>query len=478
MDIRKEIADKRADRIKTEGYGLSIEIPKERSVPLVKFYNEPYIICEVKRGSPSKGKFAGGLKAAEQAGHYYNSGVKQVSVLTEEDRFFGSLQDLLDIKTEYPELSVLRKDFLLDIKDVEVSYLCGADAILLIASLLEEDVLVSMYNKAKELGMTALVELHDKEDADKVRDLKPELTGINSRNLKNFTIDPLRPLKIRSYIDWDTKVIYESGIKTPTDAEFARDCGFAGVLVGELAVRDKSLAKNLVRVFNEDRKKSPWERLFYRYKEDGPFIKICGLTNKEDFDLSVNLGADLTGFILAESPRKVTTDFIKSLGINNSIIKVGVVVLKDGEELDSRILDLVQKGYLDFIQFHGDESKEKCDSYNIPYFKAHRIKDISSLESLGSYGPADLIDSFSGDAYGGTGKVIDKTLTGKAAEKGNLWLAGGLNPENIKEIVKEFKPELVDVSSGVESEPGKKDHDKLRNYIMAGRFYSKNCSLK
>lgn len=466
MDIRKEIADKRFQRIKSEGYGLSVQVPAERTVPLINFYNEPFIICEVKRGSPSKGKFASGLNAAEQAGHYYKSGVKQVSVLTEEDRFFGSLQDLIDIKTEYPELSVLRKDFLLDIEDIEVSYLCGADAVLLIASLLEKDNLVAMYNKAMDLGMTALVEVHDKEDVDKVRDLKPELTGINSRNLKNFTIDPLRPLKIRSFIDWDTKVIYESGIRTPRDGEFARDCGFSGVLVGELAVKDKELAGSLVKLFNIERGNSPWEKLFNRYKQDTPFIKICGLTNKEDFDLAVQLGADLAGFILAESPRKVTPHFIKSLGIQKDIVKVGVVVLKNGEELDSEVLKLVNDGFLDFIQFHGEEDKDKCESYGIPYFKAHRIKDESSLELLGCFGPADLIDSFSTEAYGGTGKVIDKKLTGMVGERGNLWLAGGLNPENIKGIVNEFKPELVDISSGVESKPGKKDHDKLKKYFM------------
>lgn len=466
MDIRKEIYDKRALRIETEGYGLSVEVPKDRTVPLINFMSEPFIICEVKRGSPSKGKFASGLNAADQAGHYYNSGVKHVSVLTEEDRFFGSLQDLIDIKSNYPKLSVLRKDFLKDIRDVEVSYLCGADAILLIASLLEKDTLVSMYNKAKELGMTALVELHDKDDADKVRDVKPELTGINSRNLKNFTIDPLRPLKIRSYIDWDTKVIYESGIKTPSNGEFARDCGFAGVLVGEHAVKDKTLAKDLVELYNKERQFSPWERLFKNYKSDSPFIKICGITNREDFEKSVELGADLTGFILADSPRKVDTNFIKSLGVDKKVLKVGVVVLKDGEDLNPEIVNLVKDGYLDFIQFHGDETPEKCEDYGVPYYKAHRIKDEKSLELLGNFGPVDLIDSFSSEAYGGTGKTIDKGLTRLASEKGNLWLAGGLNPDNIKDIVKEFKPDLVDVSSGIEKEPGKKDHVKLEKYMM------------
>ena len=100
-----------------------------------------------------------------------------------------------------------------------------------------------------ELKMTPLVEIHDEDDVLKLKDLKPILTGINSRNLKDFTIDPLRPLKVRSYIDWDTKIVYESGIKEKSDAVFARDCKFDGVLVGEMAVKNPKLAKELVAVF-------------------------------------------------------------------------------------------------------------------------------------------------------------------------------------------------------------------------------------
>lgn len=464
MDIKREIADKRAERIKSEGYGLSVEVPKERELPLVPFYKEPYVICEVKRGSPSKGNFAQSLDAVSQAGHYYDSGIRHVSVLTEEDRFFGSLQDLMDIKKSCPGLSVLRKDFLLDIKDVETSYLCGADAFLLIASLLEKNTLEEMYRRGEELGMTPLVEVYDKSDVDKVRDLKPKLTGINSRNLKNFVIDPLRPLKIRSYIDWNTDIIYESGIKTVKDGEFARDCGFAGVLVGEWAVKDKELAKDLTGIYNSKRKFSPWEKLFNRYSDSRPFIKVCGITNREDAELAVELGADLLGFIMAPSPRKTDSDFIKSVK-DLDVLKVGVVVLKEGEELNESIKGLINEGSLDFIQFHGNETSEDCDNSNVPYYKALRIKDMDALESVSNYSKVALLDSFSEDACGGTGKRISHELTVEASSFPNFWLAGGLNPENIKSIVAEYKPDLVDVASGVESTPGKKDADKMKRYF-------------
>lgn len=465
MDIRREIANKRLSRIEKEGYGLSVNVPPRREFPLNDFSKGPFVICEVKRGSPSKGHFAEGLNAVEQAELYENSGVRHVSVLTEEDRFFGSLKDIMDIKRKCPTLPVLRKDFLLDLKDVETSYLCGADAYLLITSLLDKKLLTSMYNLGVKLGMTPLVEIHDKDDVEKLKDLKPKLVGINSRDLKTFTIDPLRPLKIRSYIDWECDVVYESGIKSKIDAEFVRDACFSGVLVGEWAVKVKNLANELVGVFKCDKKNPTWKRLFNKYDRNRPFVKICGLTNIEDVNLAKDLGASMLGFILAPSPRKVDTDFIKSLKNVKDVLKVGVVVLKQGEKLPADIKYLVENSYLDFIQFHGDESYEDCIKQDVPFYKALRIKSVDTIKNMDKFGVVSLIDSFSETELGGTGKTIDKNLTIRAREYPNLWLAGGLNPENIKSIVLDYRPELIDVSSGLELKPGKKDVVKMKKFF-------------
>lgn len=461
MDIRREIADRRLERIKDEGYGLSATIPEEREFPIVNFAEGPHVICEVKRGSPSKGGFAKTLDAKNQAKHYEDAGVRHISVLTEEDRFLGSLNDLMDIKRECKSAAILRKDFLLDREDVKVSYLCGADAFLLITSLLDKDTLYDMYHYGISLGMTPLVELHDRDDVDKVRDLKPFLTGINSRNLKTFEIDPLRPLKIRSYIDWDCKVIYESGVKTESDGIFVRDAGFSGLLVGEWAVKTKGLASDLVQLYKGVPGRNSWEELFKNYSADKPFVKVCGITRREDAQVVAESGADLMGFILAKSPREVDLDLIRSLK-DIDILKVGVVVLNENEKLPEDIITMVEEGYLDFIQFHGNEDSESCSSYNIPYYKALRVKDSSSLKTMDNY-RVTLLDAFSEGAMGGTGKQIDKELVEEAKGRGNLWLAGGLNPDNLEEIYRAFKPELIDFSSGVESSPGVKDHEKLNN---------------
>ncbi len=475
MDIRREIADKRQKRIDLLGPGEGFDIPAERKVPLKPFEAERMLICEVKRRSPSKGDIREIPSAADQAALYKSRGAARISVLTEPDYFSGSLQDLMDVKTAHPELSVLRKDFLLSVEDIDISYRAGADACLLIASLLEQPLLEAMHRRCEELGMSALVELHSAEDVDKALNLKPSLTGINCRNLRNFKIYPLQPLKIRGLITWECKVVYESGILKSDDGAFALDAGFAGLLVGEGVVRNPELIGELTGLMKEysepeiRREISPWARLCERWDEGRPLVKICGLTNKEDFDQAVHLGADLCGFILAPSPRQTAPEFIRTLP-HTSALKVGVVVLGEDEPLPGDIASLLAEGHLDLIQFHGRESDYTVGKY--PGYKALRIRSLEDLDAMDSYYPRPcLIDAFAEGQAGGTGKRISPELVNRAAEKGELWLAGGLNPDNIGSVLREFKPQLVDLSSGLEASPGKKDPAKMEAFFKEIESY-------
>src|SRR5688572_20269953 len=112
MDVKRAIVARRLERIAAEGYAFGHPVPEHRAVPVVPFDRAPFVICEVKRRSPSKGIIAGGLDAVEQARLYVGSGVKTISVLTEEDQFGGSLADLMAVKNAFPDTAVLRKDFL------------------------------------------------------------------------------------------------------------------------------------------------------------------------------------------------------------------------------------------------------------------------------------------------------------------------------------------------------------------------------
>lgn len=469
IDIRAEIADRRAADIRVKGAAQGLTIPSERVLPLVPFLQSPGVICEVKRCSPSVKNIDRSLDPVELAQRYNDAGIRSISVLTEQNYFNGSLADLMAIKKALPDTAVLRKDFLLTEEDVKVSFRAGADAFLLIASLLDAEQLKAMYILGLKLGMTPVVELHSREDIAKASLFKPALIGINSRDLKIFKIKPLQPLKIRSMIDWDCRIIYESGIKSKHDIDFVRDSGFDAILVGEAAVRDSDFAATLSQAFAQNLKHVELSSFFrslygrfrlYKANPARPLVKICGITNHEDLQEIIRLGADVAGFILAESPRKVSLDFIESCR-DFKILKVGVVVLKQGQSLPDDIAALLDSGALDAIQFHGEELPALYLNY--PGYKAVRIKNPEDAVAAGRLpGPAVLIDAFNEAAYGGTGKQISPEIVRQVAAQQTLWLAGGIKPENVGALIRDFEPELIDISSGVEKSPGVKDHRKLQ----------------
>ncbi len=474
-----EIAHKRQERLARLGGEEGFTIPPTREVSVVEFapIDRAILICEVKRRSPSKGSIDTIPSAAHQAELYHSHGATHISVLTEPDYFGGSLQDLMDVKKAYPQLAVLRKDFLLSLEDIEVSYRAGADGVLLIASLLEQDLLKAMYRRCQELRIDALVELHSLEDIQKVAPLQPRLVGINCRNLKDFSMNPLQPLKIRSLIDWECSVIYESGVLTVEDGRFVVNAGFQGMLVGEGVVRNPLLIAELtkeLRPFKGIRRlqmvgpfpKTPWEKLYTHWKPNRPLIKVCGLTRVEDFNLAVDLGAALCGFVLAPSPRKAEIEFIRSLPPSN-VVKVGVVVLGEEELLPEEIQALLQEGYLDMIQYHGNELPQTIQkNHAIPGYKAVRIQASQDLTAIPNYSPYPvLIDAFDQKVQGGSGTQIRPELVEQAKAYGDLWLAGGITPESVGSILSNFQPDLIDLSSGLEENPGKKSREKMQRFF-------------
>jgi indole-3-glycerol phosphate synthase/phosphoribosylanthranilate isomerase len=240
-NILERIVLKRKDTISTHGHTQGENIPNKRTVPRVPFRFSPFLICEIKRRSPSRGDIAGGLDAVTQAQRYEESGVTAVSVLTEQHYFGGALQDLIAVKRAFPHLTVLRKDFLLEPGDIEVSYRAGADAVLLIASILEQEQLIRMHAIARSLGLEVLFEVHTEEDVRKAAYIEPQLTGINSRDLTTFQIDLLTPIRVKQNIRWETRVVFESGIGSREDAALAASSGFDGALVGEAVLKTPSL---------------------------------------------------------------------------------------------------------------------------------------------------------------------------------------------------------------------------------------------
>lgn len=199
-------------------------------------------------------------------------------------------------------------------------------------------------------------------------------------------------------------------------------------------------------------------------------VKICGITSLDDALCAADSGADALGFVFHEpSPRFVALEaasrIVQKMPLH--IVKVGVFV--DAEE--QTVLRAIAGCGLNMLQFHGQESPEYCLQFGLMSMKAFRIKDEASLQELRNY-PTDawLLDSYVADKPGGTGEKFNWELARQAQGLGRpVFLAGGLNPDNVAEAVRLVQPYAVDVSSGVEIRPGKKDHGKVKAFIGAAK---------
>lgn len=203
-------------------------------------------------------------------------------------------------------------------------------------------------------------------------------------------------------------------------------------------------------------------------------VKICGLTNRQDVEAAIAAGADALGFVLAESPRRVDPDQVRAMtaGLPPFVTTIGVVVEPEASALPGLCLYCG----LDGIQIHG-----RFDFNSLPKmngragFKLIRAVSVTPKTRAAELGPSVhpaqtlLLDAFSPDKHGGTGRTFDWGLAREAARYRPIILAGGLNPENIKEAVATVRPFGVDASSGLETEPGRKDHDRVREFIRRAK---------
>jgi indole-3-glycerol phosphate synthase len=195
------------------------------------------VIAEVKRRSPSKGALADIPDPAVLAAAYARGGAAAISVLTEERRFGGSLDDLRAVRAAV-DVPVLRKDFIVETYQLVEARAAGADLALLIVAALDDDTLRRLYDEAGELGLTVLVEVHDEAEVERALALDAELVGVNSRNLKTLEVDPGVFGRLAPQIHHDVVKVAESGITGVADVQRLVAEGAGVVLVGEALVKD------------------------------------------------------------------------------------------------------------------------------------------------------------------------------------------------------------------------------------------------
>ena len=194
------------------------------------------LIAEVKKASPSKGVIRADFDPVAIAKIYAASGAACISVLTDEHFFQGHLDYLKAIRQEV-EIPLLRKDFIIDEYQVFEARAAGADAVLLIAECLEDEQLLNLHQQINELGMTALVELYDAENIEKVLAAKPTLVGVNNRDLNTFEVDLNHSVKVKQLLPSTVTFVSESGIYHRDDVEMLEKSGVDAMLVGESLMR-------------------------------------------------------------------------------------------------------------------------------------------------------------------------------------------------------------------------------------------------
>ncbi|MCQ2100859.1 MAG: bifunctional indole-3-glycerol phosphate synthase/phosphoribosylanthranilate isomerase [Fibrobacter sp.] len=537
-DILKKIVDKRRADIERLGLTFGFDIPEKRTVGRCEFLGRPGPILEVKRASPSKGDIAPDLVPADLACTYAAAGAQAISVLTETNFFKGTLADLITVakavdngdttadKLGTKKCAVLRKDFLLFEDEIDIAYRCGADAVLLIARILDDEQLIKMAKRAQSFEMQAFVEVREPDDLRKLNLVlealgesaeKTIVAGVNSRDLATFHIDPMVPAAIRNKLP--AKAVFESGVHTPADAAFARSLGFKGILVGEAVAKNPPLAAKLVEAFAaaEDNRRGDFWKTFAE-RRDGkraayaaamvdagmesadaeraahkiPMVKICGITREEDGFAAAEMGADMLGFVFSNTKRltneKFVRDFTQLLRSEYEAegklcpLFIGVITETTTEEGKTAI-KLAAEGVLDAVQFHGfaapafdaipvDAAETSAaQSPSLPCYNALRIgsaEDFENFAAIRKHGePRVLLDAKVEGIPGGSGQRIPEELLREKAGETPFWLAGGITPENIGDICAKFSPELIDVSSGVEDAPGIKNAEKMMQLFEA-----------
>ncbi len=235
-----DLAARAADLPATRGFVAAIEARIDA--------DEPAVIAEVKKASPSKGVIRAEFDPAAIARRYAAGGATCLSVLTDRDFFQGS-EAFLGQARAACALPVLRKDFIIDPSQVHEARAIGADCILLIVAALEDDLLLQLATLAGELGLDVLCEVHNADELERAHALPVRLIGVNNRNLRNFETSLQTSLDLQEMVEYDRIVVAESGIRTADDVARLRAGGIQAFLVGEAFMRASNPGQELQRLF-------------------------------------------------------------------------------------------------------------------------------------------------------------------------------------------------------------------------------------
>lgn len=408
------------------------------------------IIAEVKKASPSKGIIAENFPYAEIAESYDRGGADAISCLTEPYWFKGTSEYLTEIKRRV-DIPVLRKDFTVDDYMIYEAKAIGADAVLLIVSILDPVQLKDYLQLSDQLGLSAIVEAHSAEEIEIGLKAGARIIGVNNRNLKDFSVDVSNAGRLRDLVPPDILFISESGVKARKDVQVAEEMGADAVLVGESLMRADNKAEKLMELTGRP-----------------PKVKTCGLMSEADVALVNEMKPDFAGFVFAKSRHYVSPNRAAGLSakLDPSVKPVGVFVDAPVEE----VIGLLKQNVIQLAQLHGSETNEEIEAIRTAtgrkVIKAIVVKSPEDIRKADLYPAADYILF---DAGKGSGASFNWELLKEYHGSRPFFLAGGLGPDNVAEGIDRVHPFAVDVSSGIERTPGAKDREKMESFLKAVR---------
>jgi indole-3-glycerol phosphate synthase/phosphoribosylanthranilate isomerase len=451
------------------------------------------IIAEVKAASPSAGWIVRDPAVEEIAASYAAGGASALSVVTEPDFFHGS-RDWLSRGSEASGLPVIMKDFIVEPVQLLEGIAAGADAILLLASLLETERLREFLAILADHGRDALVEVHDERDLERAIAASAPIIGVNNRDLRDFSVSLETSERLVKKIPENVVRVSESGIRSASDVGRLLDAGFDAFLVGEsllrrpdreAAVRELlapavdahsdvrpvlELMTSVVDAHSDVRLVQPpnaskrSESSTTAGNTGKTPVKICGITRLEDALAATDAGADFLGFVFHPASRRFIEpsragEIVGALRSRHKAPPqiVGVFVDRSAAEINS----IAAAVGLDLVQLHGDEPPELIEKIDRPVIRAIRVAANVAQRCQFRNSEWLLFDTATDAGFGGTGQTFDWRLLGGWVTSQRFFVAGGITPANVGELIESLHPDGIDVSSGVEAAPGIKDREKL-----------------
>ncbi|KJY84865.1 indole-3-glycerol phosphate synthase [Vibrio galatheae] len=425
-------------------------MPSDRSFYDALSGDKTVFITECKKASPSKGLIRDHFDL-DYIASVYNNHADAISVLTDEKYFQGNFDFLPQVRNQVKQ-PVLCKDFMVDAYQVYLARHYSADAILLMLSVLNDEEYKVLEQAAHSLNMGILTEVSNEEELHRAVKLGARVIGINNRNLRDLSTDLNRTKQLAPTIRQlapDATIISESGIYTHQQvrdlAEFAD-----GFLIGSSLMAEKNLELAVRKVTLGEN-------------------KVCGLTQAEDAAKAYQAGAVFGGLIFVEqSPRFVSAEEARLTMSGAPLKYVGVFQNQTLEQITATVSELG----LSAVQLHGNEDQPFVDSLkaqlpaDVEIWKAYGVSEhVPSL--IENNIDRHLLDTKVGSQVGGTGLVFDWSLI---ADPSKVMLAGGITPYNAQKAAAQGCLGL-DLNSGVEHSPGKKDGQKLEQAFAAIRNY-------